>query len=177
MYTPFDNLPADSRIWIYQSSRKLTAQEKQLASATLKDFCESWTAHQQTLKTSFSIEHDQFIILAADEDYHQPSGCSIDTSVRALKDIQNQLGVDFFDRTRVAFLVNGSVTTHPLSRLKAVFESGELGGDTLTFDNLVPSRGDLTQRWKTPVEKTWLAKYLPNPALVSHGKDGKHGNA
>jgi hypothetical protein len=166
MYTPFDNLPADSRIWIYQANRKLTAQEKELASAALKDFCESWTAHQQTLKTSFSIEHDQFIILAADEDYHQPSGCSIDTSVRVLKDIQNQLGVDFFDRTRVAFLENGVVTTRPLAHLKGVFESGELAAGSLTFDNLVPSKGDLDLRWKTPVEKTWLAKYLPSSALT-----------
>lgn len=167
MYVPFNNIPDHSRIWIYQSNRKLTEQEKQLASAALKDFCESWTAHQQILKTSFTIEHDQFIILAADEDYHQPSGCSIDTSVRALKDLQNQIGVDFFDRTRVAFLVDGEVVTQPLASLKGIFEAGELGAGSLTFDNLVPSRGDFASRWKTPVEKTWLAKYLPKNALAT----------
>lgn len=167
MYVPFDTLPDHSRIWIYQSNRKLTAQEKEQATAALKDFCEGWTAHQQTLKTSFSIEHDQFIILAADEDYHQPSGCSIDTSTRALKDLQNRLGLDLFDRSQVAFLVDGVVVTHPLARLKGVFGAGELAANTLTFDNLVPSRGELLRRWKTPVEKSWLAKYLPNPALAS----------
>lgn len=167
MHAPFDSLPDHSRIWIYQSNRKLTAQEKQQATAALEDFCESWTAHQQKLKTSFKIEHDQFIILAADEDYHQPSGCSIDTSTRALKDLQNKLGVDFFDRSRVAFLVEGKVVTHPLTALKGVFGSGELAAGSLTFDNLVPSRGDLDRKWKTPVEKSWLAKYLPNPTLSS----------
>lgn len=167
MYIPFSELPENSRIWIYQANRKLTPQEKQQASVALQTFCESWTAHQQSLKTSYSIEDDQFIILATDEDYHQPSGCSIDSSVRALKELQNSLGIDFFDRTKVAFLVNNNVLTHPLANLKRLFESGELGADTLTFDNLVPSRGDLTRRWKTPVEKTWLVKYLPNSALAS----------
>ncbi|HMJ69245.1 MAG TPA: hypothetical protein VK508_10130 [Cyclobacteriaceae bacterium] len=170
MYVPFDTLPADSRIWIYQANRPLTASEKEVAVAALEGFCESWTAHQHALKTSFTIEHDQFIVLATDEDYHQPSGCSIDSSVRALKDLQDRIGLDFFDRSRVAFLVNGQVTTHSLPRLKAVFEAGELNPGTLTFDNLVPSRGDLAQRWKTPVEKTWLAKYLPDSTLVSNRK-------
>jgi hypothetical protein len=167
MYTSFDSLPNDSRIWIYQANRPLTAAEKQQAEATLKDFCESWTAHQQVLKTSFTIEHDQFIILAADEDYHQPSGCSIDSSVRVLKDLQARLGLDIFDRTRVAFFVDGRVATHPLARLKAVFEAGELGTGSLTFDNLVPSKGEMAHRWKTPVEKTWLVKYLPNSTLAN----------
>lgn len=167
MYVPFNSLHDNSRIWIYQSSRELTDPERLVVSNFLKDFCERWTAHQQDLKTSFSIEHDQFIILAADEDYQQPSGCSIDSSVRALKDLQTRLGVDFFDRTRVAFLVDGQVITHPLASLKGVFASGGLASGSLTFDNLVPSRGDLSRRWKTPVEKTWLAKYLPNTALTS----------
>lgn len=166
MYVPFETLPDHSRIWIYQSNRKLTPQEKQLATTALEAFCESWVAHQQHLKTSFSIEHDQFIILATDEDYHLPSGCSIDSSVRALKDLQARIGIDLFDRTRVAFLAGNDVVTHPMTVLKSLFESRGLTGETITFDNLVPSRGDLARRWKTPVEKTWLTKYLPNSALA-----------
>jgi len=112
------------------------------------------------------VEHNQFIILATDEDYHQPSGCSIDSSVRALKELQSELGIDFFDRTKVAFLNGDTVVTHPLAQLKSVFESGKLAGSTITFNNLVPSRGDLARAWKTPVEKTWLTKYLPNSTLA-----------
>lgn len=170
MYVPFETLPDHSRIWIYQANRKLNDQEKQFADQALKEFCEGWAAHQVQLKTSYSIENDQFIILATDEDYHQPSGCSIDSSVRALKDIQNQLGVDFFDRSKVAFFISDAVVTHPLAKLKGIFESGELNAATLTFDNLVPSRGELSRRWKTPVEKTWLTKYLPDSTLASRSR-------
>lgn len=166
MYVPFNELPAHSRIWIYQSNRPLSTDEKRAAEQYLKQFCEGWVAHSQPLKTSFSIEHDQFIILATDEDYHLPSGCSIDSSVRALKTLQSELGLDVFDRTKVAFFVDGKVVTHPLSKLKSTFENGDLKAGALTFDNLVPSRGDLLQRWKLPVEKTWLVKYLPNSTLA-----------
>ncbi len=167
MYVPFDQLPDHSRIWIYQGARKLSADEKAYASQALRSFCERWVAHNQPLKTSFTIEYDQFIILATDEDYHLPSGCSIDSSVRALKDLQEAIGVDLFDRTKVAFLTESGVVLHPLGKLKGLFESGELTGDTVTFDNLVPSRGDLARRWKMTAEKTWLTKYLPNSALAN----------
>ena len=166
MYVSFDQLPAHSRIWIYQSNRPLTADEQRTAHVYLEEFCENWVAHSQPLKTSFSIEHNQFIILATDEDYHLPSGCSIDSSVRALKHLQTELGFDMFDRTKVAFLADGKVVTHPLAKLKALFENNELKGETLTFDNLVPSKGDMAQRWKTRAEKTWLVKYLPDSTLV-----------
>ncbi len=166
MYVPFETLPDHSRIWIYQADRKLSDQEKQFADEALKEFCQQWVAHSQPLKTSYSIEHNQFIILATDEDYHLPSGCSIDSSVRALKDLQSRLGIDLFDRTKVAFLDGNAVVTHPLARLKSLFESGKLGKSSITFNNLVPSRGDLSRSWKTPVEKTWLVKYLPNSALA-----------
>lgn len=166
MYVPFETLPDHSRIWIYQANRKLSDQEREFADQSLKEFCEQWVAHSQPLKTSYSIEYNQFVILATDEDYHLPSGCSIDSSVRALKELQGRLGIDLFDRSKVAFLNGEAVVTHSLSQLKGLFESGELAKSTITFNNLVPSRGDLERGWKTPVENTWLIKYLPNSTLA-----------
>jgi len=166
MYVPFDQLPEHSRIWIYQSDRKLTAPEKQQAEQALRDFCENWTVHQQDTRASFAIEHDQFIVLAIDEDYRLASGCSIDSSVRQLKALQQSFGLNLFDRTQVAFLIGETIKIYPLSRLKGLFESGELNRSTITFDNLVPSRGDLSRTWRKPVEKTWLTKYLPNSTLA-----------
>jgi len=166
MYVPFESLSDNSRVWIYQASRSLTPTEAAGLDSTLRAFCEQWAAHGEPLKTSFRIEHNQFVILCADEDYHAPSGCSIDTSVRTLKEFQASAGVDFFDRTRVAFLNGGEVTTISLAKLKEAFSSGALKGSGLTFDNLVPSKGDFIRRWTVPAEKTWLAKYLPKSALA-----------
>jgi len=166
MYVPFDQLPEHSRIWIYQSDRKFTASEKQQAEKILRDFCENWQVHKQDTRSSYSLEHDQFIIIAIDEDYRQASGCSIDSSVRTLKEIQGALGLNLFDRTKVAFVNDNGVVTYPLTQLKGLFEAGKLNKDSITFDNLVPSRGDLSNTWRKPVEKTWLTKYLPNSTLA-----------
>jgi hypothetical protein len=167
MYVPFESLSDNSRVWIYQSDRRLTADEVVRLTAVLRSFCDQWAAHGEPLKTSFRIEHSQFVVICADEDFHLPSGCSIDASVRMLKEFQAQAGVDFFNRTLVAFLINGAVAAVSLQALKQQFTDGTLTGATTAFDNLVPSKGDFLRRWNVPAEKTWLAKYLPKSALAS----------
>jgi hypothetical protein len=166
MFVPFESLSDNSRVWVYQANRAFTASETRQLEVKLRAFCEQWAAHGEPLKTSFRIEHNQFVVLCADEDYHVPSGCSIDTSVRMLKEFQTSVGADFFDRSRVAFLENGAVISEPLATMKELFASGALKAASTTFDNLVPSKGDFIRRWTVPAEKTWLAKYLPKSALA-----------
>ena len=169
MLVPFESLNDNSRVWIYQANRRLTDAEVARLAVSLENFCKQWMAHGEPLKTGFRIEHNQFVVLCADEDYHAPSGCSIDTSVRTLKEFQAGINADFFDRTLVAFLVDGNVTTAKLSELPGKFKSSVFGAATVTFNNLTPSKGDFLRSWLEPVEKTWLAKYLGTPALSSKG--------
>ena len=166
MYIPFNTLPPSARLWIYQSDRTLTAEEEKLLSTELEEFCEQWKAHGQPLKTSFKIEHHHFVILAVDQNYNDASGCSIDGSVRILKSLQQESGIDFFDRGRVAFLLNNEIQTFALLELKNLFSSGRLTAASQTFNNLVGTKSDFDNGWLTTVEKSWLVKYLPKPAVV-----------
>jgi hypothetical protein len=42
-----------------------------------------------------------------------------------------------------------------------------VNGSTTTFNNLVATKADFERQWKIAVEKSWLVKYLPNPALIN----------
>ncbi|MEO8533747.1 MAG: ABC transporter ATPase, partial [Flavobacterium sp.] len=44
MYIPFENLPGESRIWIYQSNRKFSDEEFSEIESDLKSFIEGWAA-------------------------------------------------------------------------------------------------------------------------------------
>lgn len=166
MYIPFNTLPSNARLWIYQSDRSLTTDEENLLSTELKEFCEQWKAHGQPLKTSFKIEHHHFVILAVDENYNDASGCSIDGSVRILKTLHEKSGINFLDRSKVAFLVDQEIKTFPVTELKNLFLSGRLTATTHTFNNLVATKSEFDRGWLTTVEKSWLVKYLPKPAVV-----------
>jgi hypothetical protein len=167
MYIPFEELSAESRVWIYQGSRPFTSHEVELVSKALTVFCEQWNAHGQALKSSFRIEKNQFVIMSVDEDFHNPSGCSIDSSVGVLRQIHSATGVDLLDRSKVAFYLDGKVTLIPLSEVKANFTSGRLQASTLTFNTLASSKAEWETKWQIPVEKSWMTKYLPKTALAS----------
>lgn len=166
MYIPFNELNAVSRVWIYQGKRPMSASEKSTIDPLLHSFCEQWAAHGQPLKTSFKIELNQFVIMAVDEDFRNPSGCSIDSSVGVLRQIQSATGIDFLDRTLVPFYINNQVELIPLAEIKSAFASGRLKPDTTTFNTLAATKDELELSWKIPAEKSWMAKYLAKTALT-----------
>ena len=165
MYIPFEKLPPPSRVWVYQADRSFSIEEEKIIFEALTKFCSTWEAHGDPLKTSFKIEFNRFVILSVDESSAGASGCSIDGSVRVLKGLGEQFNINFFDRTKVAFLVNGEIETHSLNQLKSLFESAQLKPSMQTFNTLVATKGEWEANWKTTAEKSWLIKYLPKDAL------------
>jgi hypothetical protein len=166
MFVPFENLAGESRIWIYQSSRSLSPAEQEKAGVILETFCDQWLAHGNPLMSSYKIDHGQFLMLSVDERWSGVSGCSIDGSVKVLKGLQEQLGVDFFDRTKAAFLVENEVKIIALREIKEALSAGILSPSTLTFNTLVVTKDQLKMDWIQSLQKTWLAKYLPKTAIA-----------
>lgn len=166
MYVPFNELQEESRLWVYTASRRLTTAEIKQVERELQNFCEEWAAHGTPLKTSFQVLANQFIVLAVDENHHNPSGCSIDSSVRVLRSLEHALGVELLNRSTVAFERNQDVILVPLPELKQQFQQGLLHPATITFNTLVTTKNELEARWKLPAEKTWLVKYLPKITLT-----------
>lgn len=154
-------MPGFSRLWIYQANRKFTGSDKILLEQGLRNLCDQWSAHGNPLETSYYIQYDQFILLAVNERLAGASGCSIDGSVRLLKKMQQEAGLDFFDRGKVAFLVDDEVVLHPLADMEKLFRTQVLSETTTTFDNTIATQAEWENHWKIPVKKTWLARYLP----------------
>ncbi|MBX2915487.1 MAG: hypothetical protein KF856_09490 [Cyclobacteriaceae bacterium] len=165
MFVPFENLPDESRVWVYTGSRAFTEKETEVITDLLQSFCEQWSAHGQPLQTSFQIRENQFVIMAVNEDHHRPSGCSIDSSVGIMRKIEAATGIDLLDRSRVPFILNQKTELIPLPHLKIQFQQQIVKGTTLTFQTLAATKKDL-ENWKLPSENTWLAKYLPKPAFT-----------
>ena len=164
MYVPFDSLEDSARVWIYQAGRKFTKTEKETISETLSAFTHQWVAHGNPLRTSFKIFHDQFIVLAADENFEQASGCSIDGAVRTIQQIDKQYGLNLFDRTKVAFL-KGEISVVNQVDLAKSLEKGLWESNTLTFNNVLATKGELLTHWVVPASQTWLRRYLTKIAV------------
>ena len=167
MFVPFDSIAGHSRVWIYQADRKISSSEKDIIFKELTAFTEQWQVHGQPMKTSFQVYFDHFIVLAADEGYNAASGCSIDGSVRILKSLGEQLHIDFFDRTKVAFQKDGDIIILQLNSLKQKNKEGQWNGKTVAFNNLVATKDELLTKWQVPAAETWLSRYLSDEKVVA----------
>jgi hypothetical protein len=87
-----------------------------------------------------------------------------------LKDVQQALGLDFFDRQKAAFLKGETISLSPISELKTLFENNVLTGEQITFNNAITTKAEWENSWKVQVKDSWLSRYLPKSAgaLPSH---------
>jgi len=152
------NFHPDSRVWIYQASRVFSLQEALEIEELLNEFATQWKSHGTPVKGSAYLFFGQFVVLIADETATGVSGCSTDSSVRLIKDIEQRFGVNMFDRTTLAFIVKEKVQLLPLSQLQYAVDNGFIGTDTLYFNNLVQTKEELENRWIIPVKDCWLTK-------------------
>ncbi len=151
------NFHPDSRIWIYQSNRLFALSEALEIEELLKDFTGQWKSHGTPVKGAGYLFFGQFIILMADEKATGVSGCSTDSSVRLIKDIEQRFTVNMFDRTTLAFVVKDKVELLPLSQLEYAVENGFINPDTLYFNNLVQTKEELESKWIVAIKDSWLA--------------------
>jgi hypothetical protein len=160
MYIPFDELPQHARLWVYQGSRPFTEAEQNEIKQLLQQFATDWSSHGKGLQASAELLYDQFLVLANNEAEASASGCSIDKSVHFVRELEQRYNVSFFDRTKLAFLKNGEVEQVNLNEMKHKVAAGEVNKDTLYFDTLVNTYGELQQAWPRPAGASWLAKYF-----------------
>lgn len=160
MYVPFSEMPDHARVWFYQCDRAMTVEEVEVISAFLLNFTEQWTAHQNDLKASFTVLYDRFIILTVDERQAGASGCSIDSSVRAIQGIEKELNLSLFDRTVIHYRDGEGIGTMNLSAFQEALASGQVTDETIVFNNMVESVGDLNQNWEVPVKHSWHSQLM-----------------
>jgi hypothetical protein len=153
-------LPSDfspgSRVWIYQCSRLFSLSEALQIEDMLNNFVSNWQSHGTPVKGFATLFFGRFIIMMADETATGVSGCSTDSSVRVVKEIEQKFGVHLFDRTTMAFLKNEKIELLPLSQISYAVENGFITGDTLFFNNLVDTKTLLEKEWLIPVKNSWL---------------------
>ena len=154
------NFHPDSRVWVYQCNRLFTIAEALAIEEMLYEFTGQWKSHGVPVKGMAYLFFGRFIVLLADETATGVSGCSTDSSVRLIKDIEQKFAVHLFDRTTLAFIVKDKVELLPLSQLQYAADNGFITAGTYYFNNLVQTKKELENDWIIPVAASWLAKKI-----------------
>jgi len=160
MYVPFENLPPESRIWIYQSNRKFSDDEFAAIETDLRAFVDSWAAHGTGLEASYQLKYNRFIILAVNTEIQAATGCSIDSSVQFIQDLEKKYEVDLLDKMNVTFKLGEHIAHKPLIEFKKMAKEKAVSGNTIVFNNLVNTIEEWNDSWEVPAADSWHSRFF-----------------
>lgn len=160
MFTEYNNLPNNSRVWVYQSNREFTEKEIAFISDRAISFINTWTRHGDNLKGSFTIKYNQFLVLAVDESFNNVSGCSIDSSVRFVQEIQKELQLDLMDKMNVTFKDGDTINLVKLPDFQKFAATQKITQETIVFNNMVNTKEDFENNWEVPAKQSWHKRFL-----------------
>jgi hypothetical protein len=144
-----------SRVWIYQSDRKFTSAEENQILNKLAAFTNQWKAHGNELLAKAEIRYGFFIILTVDESQAGVTGCSIDSSVRLIKEIESEYHIDLFNRFNIAYKVNDEVKVQAKEDFETLVNIKQVTPETIVFNNMVQTLADLESKWEVPFKNSW----------------------
>jgi hypothetical protein len=163
----FAGLPDSARLYIFGSSRPLTADETTRFLAAADDFLAGWQAHKADVAAAREWRHGRFLLVAANEEVTALSGCSIDSLVHRIKQFEEEMSMRFLDGGAVFYRRGDEIVRVGRSEFVRLIETGEVGPGTSVFDNTITTLGALRAGgWELPFERSWHAGLAPTPSRV-----------
>lgn len=140
----FSDFSDQARIWIYQSDQPISDSIRNEMKSKLKDFVNEWSAHGTKLKAIGELVDDYRIILCTDGNV-EASGCSIDASVRFIKELGKTFHLNFFNRLQILVEKNGQ---------KELMHFSQLNGnkEVLVYQPAPKNLGDFRNKEKISTE-------------------------
>ncbi len=160
MYVPFESLPDESRIWIYQSNRKFSEEEMVEIETALQSFLQNWAAHGTSLESSYQLKYNRFIILAVNQEVQSATGCSIDASVEFIQGLEKKYNVDLLDKMNVTFKLGEHIAHKPLIDFKKMVKDKAVTDNTIVFNNLLNTIQEFNESWEVPAADSWHSRFF-----------------
>lgn len=160
MFVSWKEMPEHARLWNYTSSRLLGEAEVAALAVACQQFCNEWAAHGSPLKASFQLEFGCVLRLAVDESHHAASGCSIDSSVKLVKEWEQKLNLSFFDRMLSVPMLGSKTRPYKLEELKHAYEAGHIDEETPCANTTAAQKFQLDHSPLLPLSRWWAYSRL-----------------
>ena len=160
MIVPFEKLPLESRVWIYPSNRPFRDGELEYLKDALTIFLSGWTAHNQELEAGFTLPYNRFIILGLNQEKTNASGCSIDSSVHFILELEKKLDLILLDKMNVTFKQGDYLTHKSLEDFKKMAKEKSINKSTIVFNNLVDTVEAYQKFWEVPAQDSWHSRFF-----------------
>lgn len=111
-----------SQVWIYYAPIHFEKKQLDTINQYLNIFLNQWNAHKVALEAVGMVLYNHCIVLSVNKRNAQASGCSVDASVRFIKDLGIKIQVDFFRRDLFFALENDVINSFEILNIQDIFE-------------------------------------------------------
>ena len=162
MWSAYENLPNNSKVWVFQSDKEITSNIIDGMQVDLRQFIDGWVSHSKPFPAHALMLYNRFIVVIADESATHIGGCSMDTLMRCIDDVEKKYDVQLKLRNEVAYLNPSDTVPNiiPLSQLKDTYANGVIHENTIVFDNLVNTKQAFESGWKKNISESWHKRFL-----------------
>ena len=152
----FQDLPDESRIWVYGFKKILTPDEYNFVRTRLEQFKKEWMYHGNSVTGDYEIVENRFVIIATNDAI---SGCSIDSSVAVFKEFKQNAGLDALDQSLVFYRADKETKAVNRAEFQKLADDGKINNETRVFNLLINHLGAYKQgHFETKFEKSWHCK-------------------
>jgi len=152
--------PDHAKAWVYQSNRVLDEDEVNYLKVQLDDFTSSWESHGSLLKGTFEIFNNLFVIFFVDEEGDTMCGRAQDASVKLMKQVSEELEVEFLDRMAQSYKIGEEVKVVNMNDFPKLLADKEIDKNTIVFNNMVTTKIDFDNNWEVPLKDSWHQQFL-----------------
>lgn len=155
-------LDGAARVWTYIADRPLNEAEQAAVRESVRAFTQAWTAHSRALYALGELFADRVLFLVVDETQAAGvSGCSIDESVRFLRQMGQALNINWFDRMIFGWQdAEGHYQFASRTEFAHALQEGKIGPDTLVVNTLADTKRAVQDGWLVPFHRSWHQRVL-----------------
>jgi hypothetical protein len=98
--------------------------------------------------------------LVVDEDHKSASGCSIDSSVQLIKQIERDFQCDLFDKLKIAFKIDANINIVSMLDFQKYAKENKITKETIVFNNLVKTVTEYESGWEVAAGDSWHSRFV-----------------
>ena len=161
MFDKLKLLDPNSRIWIFSSINTLSELEKKHINKEFFKFQLSWEAHGKKIESNSYIIKSHFIFIIVNNNFASPTGCSIDKLYNKIKEIGNELNLNFLSADQIPFKRNNlskKIEFLKFIKFKNYIKNNHLNDECIIYDNSINILSQL-DGWELTL-KDWKLKFI-----------------
>ena len=160
MFIPFNEISENARTWIFAAEKELDESQLNEINNILAAFTNNWQSHNQNVHSTFQIIEKQFIVIAADGEKSDISGCGIDKSMHVILELEQKLRITLTNKSLLFFKSKEEAFSVPLSGMKQAVLNNELSPNSLYYNTLAATVKEVKNNFYVSAKNSWLKKYF-----------------